>query len=545
MSDATDAMNKIVTRARELFTLPSVAVRVLELTENPKVDVRALKECIENDPALTAKILRVVNSSLFGLSREVSDLNQALALLGTKPLKLLVLGFSLPDALFRGVGAPFLAEYWRRTLTRAVVARDLAEQYWRVPGDDAFIAALLEDIGLLVLAQELGESWIAFYQRVRHEQADLPTMEVKALGFNHASLTVRLLDHWKLPASLSAAIAAANVPERMYGLQGSTLELAQVVRLSNCVAEVLADGQGEALAELHRCGLEYRGLTERDFDELLRDLETRVGQLAAALSLEMTAGFPYEQLWRTAHERLIVTSAEVAGDIVRQRAGGARDEEQTLLEECNTLASAVQRLTSAPPRRVERPAPVVAAVSVYESLKNQPAPVPIPRFAPERSLSEANDPGVLGRLTAAVATARQLRCAVSVLCVEVDRQDELLLHLGPSGARQWVDRVFRACDAIDHDPPAQCADLDEGRWMLLLIDCDRRQAVDYGQQLLRAIRLSTQPKTDARLSISVGAASVALPSANFPPKDLLTAAERCLQAALASGGDVLKSIEIY
>jgi GGDEF domain-containing protein len=111
--------------------------------------------------------------------------------------------------------------------------------------------------------------------------------------------------------------------------------------------------------------------------------------------------------------------------------------------------------------------------------------------------------------------------------------------------RQWVDRVFRACDGIDHDPPAQCIDLADGRWMLLLIDCDRRQAVDYGQQLLRAIRLSTQPKTDARLSISVGAASVAMPSANFPPKDLLTAAERCLQAALTSGGDVLKSIEIY
>ena len=70
-------------------------MKVLELTDDPRLDTRTLKECIENDPALTGKLLRVVNSSLFGLSREVSDLNQALALLGTKPLKLLVLGFSL------------------------------------------------------------------------------------------------------------------------------------------------------------------------------------------------------------------------------------------------------------------------------------------------------------------------------------------------------------------------------------------------------------------------------------------------------------------
>jgi HD-like signal output (HDOD) protein len=544
MTDNADAIQKIATRARELFTLPSVAVRVIELTENPKVDVRALKECIENDPALTAKILRVVNSSLFGLSREVSDLNQALALLGTKPLKLLVLGFSLPDALFRGVGATFLAEYWRRTLTRAVVARELAEQYWRVPGDDAFIAALLEDIGLLVLAQELGETWITFYDRVRREHAHLTTMETKALGFNHTELTVRLVEHWKLPASLSSAIAAASAPDRMFALHGSTLELAQVMRLSNLVAEILADGHSESLHDLHHCGLEYRGLTERDFDELLRDLEAKVAQLAAALSLELPTGFPYEKLWKKAHERLLVASAEVAEDIVRMRVG-ANDEEMKLLAECKSLSAAVDRLSAAPTRRVDRAIPVSVTATATEVPRAPSTPAPSLRTFHERTGVDSNDPGVLGRLTAAIAAARQVRCAVSVLCVEVDRQDELLLHLGPSGMRQWVDRVFRACDAIDHDPPAQCIDLADGRWMLLLIDCDRRQAVDYGQQLLRAIRLSTQPKTDARLSISVGAASVAMPSANFPPKDLLTAAERCLQAALTSGGDVLKSIEIY
>ena len=99
-------------------------MEVLQLTDNPQVDTRALKECIENDPALTGKILRVVNSSLFGLSREISDLNQALALLGTKPLKLLVLGFSLPGGLYAGIEARTLARYWRRTLTKAVAARE-------------------------------------------------------------------------------------------------------------------------------------------------------------------------------------------------------------------------------------------------------------------------------------------------------------------------------------------------------------------------------------------------------------------------------------
>ena len=113
---STSPIDELVRRARSLYTLPAVASEVIELTSNPKVDAAALKECIQTDPALTAKLLRVVNSSLFGLSREVCDLNQALALLGTKPLKLLVLGFSLPENLFAEVAREQLDWYWSTTL---------------------------------------------------------------------------------------------------------------------------------------------------------------------------------------------------------------------------------------------------------------------------------------------------------------------------------------------------------------------------------------------------------------------------------------------
>src|SRR5690606_29692284 len=86
-----------VVRARRLYSLPAVAMRVLELTSAPHVDAAALAECIENDPALTSKVLRVVNSSVFGLGQRVGSLKQAIAMLGIRPLKMLVLGFSLPN----------------------------------------------------------------------------------------------------------------------------------------------------------------------------------------------------------------------------------------------------------------------------------------------------------------------------------------------------------------------------------------------------------------------------------------------------------------
>ncbi len=92
LADTSAVLDRFVDKAGKLYTLPAVAVQVLQLTNHPKVDVQQLKACIENDPALTTKVLRFVNSSMFGATCKVSDLNQALAMLGTKSLKLLVLG---------------------------------------------------------------------------------------------------------------------------------------------------------------------------------------------------------------------------------------------------------------------------------------------------------------------------------------------------------------------------------------------------------------------------------------------------------------------
>ncbi|MCA9261018.1 MAG: HDOD domain-containing protein, partial [Planctomycetales bacterium] len=200
-------IDQIVGRAGSLYTLPAVAVEVLDLTNNPEVDLAALKTCIERDPALVVKLLRVVNSSLFGLSREVSDLNQALAMLGVKPLKLLVLGFSLPENLFAEVASEQLAWYWNTTLARAVAARELSEQLLGQSGDDAFLAGLLQDIGALVLLGELKEPYARFLAEVTANSADLHRLEVASLGFDHTELSAALLERWNMPTTLVAAIS--------------------------------------------------------------------------------------------------------------------------------------------------------------------------------------------------------------------------------------------------------------------------------------------------------------------------------------------------
>ena len=128
-----------------------------------------------------------------------------------------MLGFSLPSGLYAGIESRTLGWYWRHTLTKAVAARELSERLWHVPGDDAFLVGLLQDIGLLLLVQELGEPYARFLDRVAASHMDLAAMELGALGFVDAELSSRLLERWRLPENLVAAVAAdaklpANVP---------------------------------------------------------------------------------------------------------------------------------------------------------------------------------------------------------------------------------------------------------------------------------------------------------------------------------------------
>src|SRR5688572_15563970 len=105
---SNDVLDHFVSRARRLYSLPAVALRVLELTATPSVDVPELAACVEQDPALTTKILRVVNSSMFGLNQRVNTVKQSIALLGIQPLKMLILGFSLPGNLASNSGSQVL-----------------------------------------------------------------------------------------------------------------------------------------------------------------------------------------------------------------------------------------------------------------------------------------------------------------------------------------------------------------------------------------------------------------------------------------------------
>src|SRR5580704_12782995 len=142
-----------------LPSLPAIAVQVLELVRHSNCDIPQLARLISKDPALASKILRTINSSMYVRPNKVSKLTQALSLLGLQTVRVLVLGFSLVRNLkFKNKGFKPL-DYWRRSIYSATAALTLAQRIGIEQQEEAFVASLLMDIGMLVLDDLLGESY--------------------------------------------------------------------------------------------------------------------------------------------------------------------------------------------------------------------------------------------------------------------------------------------------------------------------------------------------------------------------------------------------
>ena len=234
-----ELLSQIAERCRGVYTMPAVAAEVVRLTDHPRVDVAALKACIERDPGLTAKLLRVVNSPAFHLQGEVADLNQALALLGVNSLKQLVLGFSLPDRLFAGAKAHQLEWYWRSTLTRVAAAREIDRLAGTGCRDEVFLAALLQDVGVLVLLDQLGNDYGRVLDGVIDGPVELSAAERETLGFDHRELSGAIFTAWRLPKSITEAIARPRVVEELRRRQSEGGDTARVLHTADLVAKVL------------------------------------------------------------------------------------------------------------------------------------------------------------------------------------------------------------------------------------------------------------------------------------------------------------------
>lgn len=213
----SETLQQIVSRCTNLPSVPSLYSKIVETLQDPEVTVDTISEILVQDPALTAKILKIVNSSFFGLGHEISSPAEAVAYLGTDAIKSLVLfesTFSVQTSNeIEGFNITQLAAH---SLQVAQAARLIAEieEADRKLMDEAYLAGLLHDVGQLVFAVNLPSDFNRALVLARQDHSNSSTGERKTFEADHADLGGYLLGLWGLPVPVVEAIALHHKPSR-------------------------------------------------------------------------------------------------------------------------------------------------------------------------------------------------------------------------------------------------------------------------------------------------------------------------------------------
>ncbi len=300
---------------------PAVAMQILELTRSPSVTVSQIGKLVQNDPALSAKVLKTVNSSLFGLPQQVTKIDRALALLGLNAVKSLVLGFSLVDStksMKDGQGLDLQA-YWRRGIYAAVGARNVALASRACDADEAFTAAIFQDIGVLAASLSMPEAYGAVLDAAGTNHASLAAIELERIGITHAQIGAALAQKWKLPKQYIEAIRHHHTPG---GASGDFLALTRVVHCGGLITDALTNPEPvKHLARFMNAAGDWFGLTSDALDEILKKVETGAKDLAKAYEKSLGPSADIQAILAEASEEVLkaqIESQRQAQDLERQ-----------------------------------------------------------------------------------------------------------------------------------------------------------------------------------------------------------------------------------
>jgi diguanylate cyclase (GGDEF)-like protein len=264
-------------RCSTLPTLPAAAVKIVELCQQDDVDVDELVAAVSIDPALAAKVLKLVNSAAFGRRQEVRTLSHAVIVLGTSALQALALSFSLVPARRNRKGTA-QDVFWRRAVVSAIAARELAIVAEFPLFEEAFLCALLQDIGMLALAQVLGEEYDNLLAQGGDDNEALAAMERDALGTDHAEVGAWLLTRWKLPAVMRRAAELSHTPSRIdAAVEPESATLVRIAATAGLLADVWL--REDVASATGRARVRARGL----FEVSEAKLEALLSRIAGAM----------------------------------------------------------------------------------------------------------------------------------------------------------------------------------------------------------------------------------------------------------------------
>ncbi len=268
-------VKQVISNIRNLPTPPIVFNQIQNALSQPHISAGQIAAILSEDPAMSAKVLKLTNSAFYGLAREIESVKQAVVVIGLEAVRNLVLSASVME-MFSGdhIDPGYQEHYWRHSLATASASRILAnnaKSKAMIESDAAFSAGLLHDIGKMVIACYLPNEFKQIVTK-RQEQPTAPdfAIEEQVLGYTHAQIGGYLATQWKLPAKLCHAIIFHHRPELCPLDDLSPF----IVNVANYIAKktFYDDPEQHLVGTIEEPVLAKLGLTEHDLSQFAEQL---------------------------------------------------------------------------------------------------------------------------------------------------------------------------------------------------------------------------------------------------------------------------------
>ncbi len=223
-----------VSEVTGLVSPPEISARILELARSPDSSAAEIARVISHDPNLTARLLKLVNSALYGFPKKIDTVSRAISIAGTRELYNLVIAVTAIHS-FSNIPLTLvnMDTFWRHSIFCGILARELGRRCRVLHPERMFVAGLLHDVGSLVCFYQAPAQSRDLLLVAQGNEDNLCAAERRAFGFSHADLGGRLLETWSMQASVIDAVRHHHAPEAAEGSQLEAWILHLADRLAN------------------------------------------------------------------------------------------------------------------------------------------------------------------------------------------------------------------------------------------------------------------------------------------------------------------------
>lgn len=262
-------LKRLIAKVDDLPTLPRTVLRITEMVNDPRASARDLSRIITDDQVLTARLLKLVNSSFYGFPQRVSTVTGAIVLIGFDAIRNLLLTTSVFDLFPSRTSRDRRHQeaLWDHSLGCAIGAKAIGEVLRYEKLEELFVAGLLHDIGKIVAMTLLPEAFARITQRAIQDRLLIATAEAEALGCTHADIGRLLAQRWNLPAKLITLIEHHHDP----AAAGAWAVEASVVHVADILTRALGLGSGgdDTMPSLDRSAWELLKLKTGSLDAIM------------------------------------------------------------------------------------------------------------------------------------------------------------------------------------------------------------------------------------------------------------------------------------